>query len=175
MSEMTNSEIKCEHRYEVLIELGFLGQWCSVCGAFKGQDHTDWQLPTRTPEPTKAENGLVALDENVMEAVIWQYFNPEAGTVRRIKDWSELSKHICSRFGSITKEQGGCPVCGTPCDIVGHTTKHYEPKISKEQLLAILPKKKDERGCRIDIFKAPNEGFNLAIDQMKQRIEDIWK
>ena len=49
-------------------------------------------------EPAGSVDKLVPLDEKVMEAVIWQFFNPKSGTVRKIKDWAELSKYICQRF-----------------------------------------------------------------------------
>jgi hypothetical protein len=48
--------------------------------------------------PSASVDKLVPLDEKVMEAVIWQFFNPQSGTVRKIKDWAELSKYICQRF-----------------------------------------------------------------------------
>jgi len=151
---MTNSEIKkCEHNnYEPIGDCGEF-KWCRDCGAlnifFK-----DWQHPTRPPEPTKAENGLVPLDTFKVCAFIDKYFSD--APLPKIK--SELADAICQTFGT--------------------------PSITKEQLLAILPEKKSCPRHSITDNDFTNDGdlcdcctsfkgFNEAIDQMKQRIEEL--
>ena len=53
-----------------------------------------------------------------------------------------------------TKQDVNCPLCGTPCRIVGKTTMHYEPvKIDKEKLVQMLE--------------------NLARDRYEYTIEDL--
>lgn len=133
-----HSEINCEHNSR-LCKSG--AEWCRSCGGFSLNYGETWELPTRTPEPTKAENGLVRLDEKALSEFIGEDQGWEESAVI-------LAKKICAKFGT--------------------------PSITKEQLLAILPEKAvckhqkydDECGCWTR---------NNAIDQMKQRIEELWK
>ena len=67
---MINSEIKCDHLDIATFDTGspyyHRIDWCRDCGSLK--TGFAWTMPTRTPEPTKAENGLVNKEINIVFA-----------------------------------------------------------------------------------------------------------
>ena len=112
---MTNSEIKnCEHKQTIVVD-NAVAEWCEDCGAFRVKSGNPWRWGNwyfpRTPEPTKAENGLVKLDIEKVADLYDEFY--EGATEEGVFDVMKFSTLLCSRFGT--------------------------PSITKEQLLAILP------------------------------------
>lgn len=153
---------------------------CSI----KAADNTlrAYAREARTPEPTKSENGLVRLEEKSVLEALDTFISSKVDERQDCRhniygpELEDLSKYLCTTFAttSITKEQWG----QQPALYLTYqqAAMLFKPKneITKEQLLAILPEKAvckhqkydDECGCWTR---------NNAIEQMKQRIEELWK
>ena len=117
---------------------------------------------TRTPESTKADNGLVPLAENAVADFMFGIYYPEKSLP---ENYNTKSPYYC-----VAKSL--CQVFGTP-------------SITKEQLLAILPKLRNpilhddpsdfrERNEQFT-YSSSVESFNFAVLQIKQRIEELFK
>lgn len=123
---------------------------------------------TRTPEPTKAENGLVPITEDAV-ITFQSQITDLARQLPRASDDRDLVI-INERMDKKRKE---------------FIEKYGTPSITKEQLLAILPKLRNpilhddpsdfrERNEQFT-YSSSVESFNFAVLQMKQRIEELWK
>lgn len=130
-------------------------------------------------QPTKAENGLLRLsNKEVTDYFVdnnFGFWNRHANSyIGGRLPASIESEKFCKTFGtpSITKEQW--EECPTIYLKYHQAAMLFKPKneITKEQLLAILPEKKE---CFSLGSKCDCEAHNACREIMKQRIEDAFK
>lgn len=113
---MTNSEIKkpCLNCSEPTDNVYLNG--VSLCGKC-----VIALINSRTPEPTKAENGLVPLDEKALSEFIGEDQGWEESAVI-------LAKKICAKFGtpSITKDGDIYNIIDSPSFLTTHILRNWE-------------------------------------------------
>ena len=65
-----------------------------------------------------------------------------------------------------------CELCGTPCKVVGNTTKHYEPIITLETILEGLPKEHTTCFCDEEDVCC-NCSYNQALADVKEYLRGV--
>lgn len=173
MSEMTNSEIKCENNSR-LCKSG--AEWCRSCGGFSLNYGKTWEFPTRTPELTKADTRISP----------HKLYEMAKGDSEKYKELMIIHGHLKSltkaelNYEQIMKYSHEY---GDRKDLVRFICDNFAtPTITKEQLLAILTGEYSIAKYTGEEIDEPNSrniqfqyGYNAYRDLMKQRIEELFK